>query len=262
MKTVVLVAAHKKYRMPDDSIYLPVHVGHAGKEDIGYVGDDTGPNISKDNPRFCELTGVYWAWKNLSADYIGLVHYRRHFTRKPFLKRLGKDRFASVLTQQELEPLLARYPLIVPKPRKYHIETMYSHYVHLPYAFEKDLQALRQAVGSLAPDYLPAFDTVMGRTSCHMFNMFIMRWQEFDAYCSWLFPILFEVDRHIDVSAYTPMEARAVAYFGEFMLDVWNEKQRLPYFELPVMFMEKQNWLVKGRSFLLRKVFPKRDQRG
>ena len=61
--------------MPQDPSYLPLHVGAAGKADLGFTRDDTGPNISGKNPHFCELTGLYWAWKNLDADYIGLVHY-------------------------------------------------------------------------------------------------------------------------------------------------------------------------------------------
>lgn len=253
----IIVATHKPYQMPDDPMYLPLHVGKAGKQAIGFLGDDTGTSISEENERFCELTGIYWAWKNLSADYIGLVHYRRHFVKKPFSKRLGKNKFASILTKEELSPLLECNPLILPKPRKYYIETMYSHYAHLPYFFEKDLQTLRQVISSMAPDYLMAFDTVMNRTSGHMFNMFIMRRTEFDAYCTWLFPILFETDKRIDVSGYTPTEARAVAYMAEFMLDIWNEKQQLPYTELPVIFMEKQNWIVKGGRFVARKLFPK-----
>ena len=76
----VIVATHKPYEMPSDKLYLPVHVGAAGKESIGYQRDDEGDNISNLNPYFCELTGFYWAWKNLKEDYIGLVHYRRLFT--------------------------------------------------------------------------------------------------------------------------------------------------------------------------------------
>ena len=75
----IIVAAHKKYRMPADDIYLPLHVGAEGKESIGYQGDNIGENISNLNPYFCELTGMYWMWKNLKADYLGLAHYRRHF---------------------------------------------------------------------------------------------------------------------------------------------------------------------------------------
>ena len=76
----ILVATHKKYRMPEDNIYLPIQVGAEGKQSFGFQRDDAGENISSANPRMCELTAVYWAWKNLNADYIGLVHYRRHFT--------------------------------------------------------------------------------------------------------------------------------------------------------------------------------------
>lgn len=41
-----LVATHKKYWMPKDEVYLPIHVGKAGKHDLGYIGDNTGDNIS------------------------------------------------------------------------------------------------------------------------------------------------------------------------------------------------------------------------
>ena len=82
MNIKILVAAHKQYWMPEDSVYLPLHVGAEGKADLGYTKDNMGDNISAKNPNFCELTGLYWAWKNLEADYVGLVHYRRYFTRK------------------------------------------------------------------------------------------------------------------------------------------------------------------------------------
>lgn len=80
MDIKIIVAAHKPYRMPKDSMYLPIQVGRAlSKQEADWQGDDTGDNISCKNPNFCELTGLYWAWKNLKADAIGLVHYRRHF---------------------------------------------------------------------------------------------------------------------------------------------------------------------------------------
>ena len=78
----ILVATHKKYLMPTDDIYIPIQVGAEGKEDLGFQKDNEGDNISAKNPFYCELTGMYWAWKNLNADYIGLVHYRRHFASK------------------------------------------------------------------------------------------------------------------------------------------------------------------------------------
>ncbi|MBQ7883295.1 MAG: DUF4422 domain-containing protein [Phascolarctobacterium sp.] len=79
MDIKILVATHKKYWMPEDEVYLPLHVGRDGKEDLGYMGDNTGDNISDKNASYCELTGLYWAWKNLDCEYIGLCHYRRYF---------------------------------------------------------------------------------------------------------------------------------------------------------------------------------------
>lgn len=79
MKTKIIIATHKPYWVPDDPVYLPVQMGHAIHPDIGYVGDDTGENISEKNWNFCELTGLYWAVHNIDAEYLGIVHYRRYF---------------------------------------------------------------------------------------------------------------------------------------------------------------------------------------
>ena len=94
MNIKILVAAHKQYWMPEDSVYLPLHVGAEGKPDLGYTKDNTGENISAKNPNFCELTGLYWAWKNLEADYVGLVHYRRYLpVRKCGISKRKRIRF-------------------------------------------------------------------------------------------------------------------------------------------------------------------------
>ena len=61
----IIIATHKLYDMPQDDIYLPVHVGREGKDVLPYQPDNTGDNISDKNPSYCELTGLYWALKNL-----------------------------------------------------------------------------------------------------------------------------------------------------------------------------------------------------
>ena len=106
----IIVAAHKVYEMPKDEMYLPVHVGAAGKKSIGYQRDDEGENISELNPFFCELTGFYWAWKNLNYDYVGLVHYRRLF-----------EMNGRTLEQNQIEPYLGKIKVFTPKKRRYWI---------------------------------------------------------------------------------------------------------------------------------------------
>ena len=191
MNIKVIVATHKKYEMPEDSLYLPVHVGREGKEDLGYVGDNTGDNISSKNPSYCELTGLYWAWKNLDTDYIGLAHYRRHFTLKKREQQKKLGLMGSVLTKAEVEPLLEEYKILVPKKRKYYIETLYSHYEHTHY--KEHLDVTREIISEMYPEYVFDFDKVMKQTSGYMFNMYIMEKKLSDTYCQWLFSILFEL---------------------------------------------------------------------
>ena len=137
MDIKILVAAHKTYRMPEDDIFMPVHVGAAGKESIGYQRDDEGENISLKNPYFCELTGLYWMWKNCDNEYNGLVHYRRYFATRKHVA--GNNPFDKIIKRAELEKVLENTDIIVPKKRHYFIETLYSHYAHTHYASHLDI---------------------------------------------------------------------------------------------------------------------------
>lgn len=244
----ILVAAHKKYWMPDDRMYLPIHVGAEGKEDIGYTPDNTGDNISAKNTHYCELTGLYWAWKNLDADFIGLAHYRRHFSNGKLL--CGKRE--RVMCRDELERKIGDYEILLPKPRNYWIETNYSQYAHAHHAI--DLDTTREILAERHPDYVKAFDASMKRTVGHRFNMFIMKRDKLDAYCAWLFDVLFELEKRLDISGYNSYDARVFGFVSERLLDVWIETNGYPYRELPYVFMESQNWLVKGGNFVKRKL--------
>ena len=124
MKNVkLIVATHKKYQMPKDSLYLPLQVGSEGKKELGYEKDNNGDNISLKNPYFCELTGLYWAWKNLKSDYIGLVHYRRYFTLNNKKMKNEQEKFNKVLNMNETQKILENTDIILPKKRKYYTIT-------------------------------------------------------------------------------------------------------------------------------------------
>lgn len=249
MDIKIAVATHKKYWMPDDPVYIPLHVGHSlhKDKDFGYIGDDTGDNISDRNESFCELTGLYWVWKNLKADFKGLVHYRRHFTRGHF----WFDKKSSVYTRSDFRQKLTETDILLPCRRNYYIETNQSHYAHAHYL--SDLQQTRTVISTECSAYLPAFDRQMERTGAHMFNMMVMRSDYFDAYCKWLFSVLFEVEKRTDVSGYDAFQRRLYGYLSELLTDVWIETNRLSYKEIPVLFMEPQNWVKKGGKFLWRK---------
>lgn len=251
MNIKILIATHKKYWIPQEDMYLPIHVGKEGKGDLGYIGDNTGDNISCKNPNYCELTGIYWAWKNLNADYVGVAHYRRHFTDESFFGRIGKSKISCILSYSETEDILAHTDVILPKPRNYFIETNWSQYVHAH--CELDLVLTRNIISDKYPDYIPIFDAYMKKTIGHRFNMFIMKKDLFDTYCNWLFEILFILERQLDISNYSVNDARIFGFVSERLLDVWIIRNNISYMELPVIFMEKQNWLTKAGNFIKRK---------
>ena len=236
MDIKILVATHKQYWMPEDKIYLPIHVGRVEKADLGYLGDDTGDNISAKNANYCELTGLYWAWKNLKCDYIGLCHYRRYFAHAVSGSDMEKKKLA-ILQRTDYEKLLKQYDVILPKQRNYFIETVRSQYEH---AHNKnDLALTEQIVAELYPEYSEAFCKVMGGTKLHIFNMFVMKKEKFDEYCQWLFTILFELEKRIDISSYSQYEARVFGFLSERLLNVWLEKQKLKVKGIDVVFLEK-----------------------
>lgn len=255
----VIIAAHKKYRMPTDSMYLPVHVGAVGKESIGYQRDDEGENISELNPYFCELTGLYWAWKNSDVDYIGLAHYRRHFSFHPH----EKDIWNAVLKESEIEADLGKVKVFVPKKRWYFIETLYSHYAHTHYIIQLD--ETRKIIEEWYPEYLESFDRSVKQRWGYMFNMMIMEQRLLDSYCTWLFDILFELKRRLGEDGLTPFHSRYYGRISEIIFNVWILEQqktgnlKKPEIkEIPLIHMEKINWQKKGTAFLKAKFMGKR----
>lgn len=245
---LVIVATHKKYKMPDDKMYLPLYVGAEGKEDLEYAKDNSGDNISIKNSNFCELTGIYWAWKNLKNSYIGLVHYRRYFTLLNKRLKSEEEKFKNVLTLKQVDQILSGTDIILPKKRKYYIENLYDHYKHTMYI--EPLDETRKIIQDKYPKYLEEFDKLHKRTSAHMFNMFIMKKEILNDYCTWLFDILFELEKRIDISQYDSFHARFFGRVSELLLDVWINTNKLSYKEVRVIDMQKINWCKKGTSFL------------
>lgn len=237
----IMVAAHKKFPMPENkNLYLPVLVGAKRnyKRDIYFQRDDEGENISEKNSNYNELTAIYWAWKNLkNVEAIGLVHYRRLF---------ASDRYKNVpITKNEVEELLENNSVILPKKRKYYIETNYSHYIH---AHKKEpLDRLRTIICDYYPSYLESFDKVMNRRSAHMFNMFIMKREEFNDYSMFIFGILKRLEEDIDISDFSVQEARVFGYLSELLMDVWIEKNEIKYSEV--------GWYQLGEKHTIKKIF-------
>ena len=248
-KAKILVASHKAYAFPEDPLYFPIRVGCALQHPAdAQLCDNTGDHLSEKNGTFCELTALYWAWKNCffdDAEYAGLVHYRRYFS--------GSVRFGTrhILSEQKIDELLRTYDVIVPKKRCYYIETVRSHYGHAHYA--KDLEITKEIVLAKIPEYAEAFDTVMKQRSLYLYNMFVMRSEHFYVYCAWLFPLLFEAEKRIETDGYDSYQRRVFGFLAERLFNVWLLQNGLKTYEVNIVNVEGENLLKKGFLMLKRK---------
>ena len=250
-KVTIIVASHREYPMPKETCYLPLQVGGALTEDTFFLKDDQGDNISDKNPRYCELTGLYWMWKNLhDSDYMGLVHYRRFLGTGGLCPPWKKRR---ILSEKEILELLEQKDIILPQKRHYIIENVYAHYAHTHYREHLDLT--RQAIEALFPETLGNFDRAMKRRSTHAFNMFIMPRELCDDYCRWIFPILDWLDERIDYEQYDDFEKRCPGRITELLLDVWLMSREYSYVEVPVVYTEKKETMRKMLVFIRSYVF-------
>lgn len=253
----IAVASHKPYWMPPDPCYRPVWVGAAlrgGEPPEGWSRDDScEPSLSGRNEAYCELTALWWAWRSLDAGAVGLAHYRRHLSRGPF----GNKRRDRVARSADVLARLGRAPLVLPSPRDYVIETNYSQYAHAHHA--KDLDEAREVLRELSPEVVPAWDASMRRTSGHRFNMLVARRDVLDAWCSFLFPVLAELEHRIDTTGYSANDRRVLGFVAERLLDPWVEANGVPYVEMPVVNLEGEHWPRKAAAFLGRKMRGERE---
>lgn len=251
---VIAVATHKPYRMPQDSIYLPLHVGAALHPEIllDVQSDNTGDNISEKNEYYSELTALYWMWKNQHSAYKGLVHYRRLLGSTSLRKRLfQRDPYKRIITAVEIQRIFQETDIVVAKRRNYYIETVYSHYSHTFGPEQFDL--CREILKEKAPRYVAAWDHSMASRGAHLFNMFVMESSRFDEYCEFMFSILTEMEERLPPSQYDAFNARYLGRVSEVLLDPWLGTNGYDYRELPVISPEPVNWVKKGGAFLMAK---------
>lgn len=249
MSIKIFTITHKPFTPPEDSMYVPLHVGRANAQDLGFLGDDTGDSISSQNPYFCELTGMYWLWKNYhDADYIGICHYRRYLINEN----------GSIFTEPELEKILANYDMITTK-----LLTLTCSYYH---GFGenhhiKDLITTGEVLKEKYPEYADTFETLVHGPHTYFGNILISSKENYDAYCTWLFDILFEVQKRTDFTGYNDYHKRLFGFLSEFLQTVWIQFHGLKVYECKVGMLGEKYETRKLKEQLA-DFFAKRDYTG
>ena len=255
-RLLVLTCHHKDDPFINISkeLFFPVQAGAAlSSQDLGIAKDNDGTHISEKNPYYSELTALYWAWKNTSSDYVGLMHYRQFFSNDrplgfeakniarhvqnfvknrvfrttPYYSRqrvyyipsfshaegLARD-FRAYLDQN-----IDKYDVFVPRKIYLYGVNVRQHYAL--YHNNDDLDVFERILKERHPELGQAHDEVMTGNWMYTYNMFITNRQIFDEYCAVLFDILFEMEKVIDIKAKTDYQKRIFGFISERFLNIY-----------------------------------------
>lgn len=240
---VMLVVAHKLFDEPEDRLlYQTILVGDIKNTNKNRLTDSDGDeNIADKNAYYCELTAMYWAWKNLKCEYIGINHYRRYFM-SPNKK---EKKLTSIISKDEILDLLDKYDIVLPKKKILFPSSIKRYY--LVHHYGKDLELIKNIIKEKTPEYLEAFDKTMRKKSMYVCNMIITNKDIYDRYCKWLFGILFEAEKRMDISEYSKTQQRVFGFLAERLLNVWIEKNnQLSVYELPMLSLEQKDYSFRA----------------
>lgn len=247
------VVTHKKLptehieKLPAD--YKIIHAGKALTDDFGYIGDDTGDNISNLNPNLNELTALYWIWKNSSESLIGLSHYRRFFTdsdeEKNFMTYVDRNfAYEKILTKDQALKILKNFDVIVTKPANrgtIWFEDLVNDLELANFA----LSTVRKHLMRVHPEDVDAFDYLINTSLFYCKNMFVARRYVFDDYCKWLFSFYLDATREVmnnkTYENVVKRNTRLMGFLAERVQTVWLMKNNLRIKELYII--EKLNGL-------------------
>lgn len=216
----VYVVTHKPFDRPLPKDYEYMQVNAANNPHFCPLTDDTGDNISKKNPYYCELTAAYWIWKNdTEHDIVGLVHYRRLLTRRALSSSQNH-----YVTDKAARKWLRRYDMISSRPQTF--KSSAEEQLMLC-TRAQDIALLRQTIERVAPDYLEAYDTVMQGSETYFCNLLICKKERWDDYYAWVFSILFAMEEKVDMTGYSVQEQRLYGYLAERLFTVYVLKNHL-----------------------------------
>ena len=271
-KIKILVCYYQPWEILSDDLFFPIQAAKASSNyNLNIQGDDTDDNISTKNDTYSEFTVWYWAWKNIkkyfpNMEYVGLSHYRRYFCMDKKEKRnklIYSKKIPSMPNYKEFFINdLKKYDIILPKPEyyKYNLQMQYS-YFHNSF----DFACLRDIVLDLYPEYSDSFLEVFDNNKISLYCMFVAKFELFNKYFNWLFPILFEAERRINTTFYTQYQKRVLAFLGERLLNVYVHHNNLKVKYRPIFFIKDEIYenkvsiiplILKTIKFIIKIILP------
>ena len=239
----IFVVCHKDCYVPDLPFLKPIQVGTALSSTMlpNMLHDNEGDNISDKNKQYCELTAQYWAWKNIDADYYGFFHYRRYFSFNKEtlkeddygnieLKSLSDINIDLLGLNSEIPDTVSKYDVVTVRKRNINIlrekagqkkKNNHEEYDSNDFQHIEDLDKALTILYKKYPEFKTSAEKYMKDTYAYECNMFIMKKDLYLEYCNWLFDILFELEKELDLTYYNIEENRVFGFIAERLFGIF-----------------------------------------
>lgn len=244
---------------------IPLQLGfHETGIEMGIQKDNTDDNRSLKHPVYSEYSGVYWLWKNVPAEYKGMMHHRRSFTFENlspskrfriytrllinYVRNLYKHSpisYSEIVKcgsneeyKEKLNCFLQKLPnlfesgydIVVPKPYHFYRITIEEFFDEVVGRIM--MSSLRLIFKNQYPDYYPYFEKTLRGSRLYYANLEIMRNGIFDEYCTFVFGVfdLLENDL-LNKRCYVNLNKemalyRSFGYIGELITNTFILKKK------------------------------------
>lgn len=283
----IFISYKDKHPIIKSEILQPIQTGRdiADEEFDGMIGDNIGDNISKDNPRYNELSAQYWIWKHYqevgNPDYVGFMHYRRHFLFNetlplPIYTWFDKcavhvfpkicPQYLEYIKDDYIREYFPKYDCMVIKPHdlknvSHRYNCVRDRFLDLKEQEGRFYDVFIEVIKSLHPDYMAEIDEFDRGTQIYLCNMFVMRKDLFEDYCEFLFSTLKEIDNRIDSTNFSSAKSRFLGFLGEFVLSIYifklrkNPNIKIKEMNASLIMMPKPKDIKKCRKYKILRHF-------
>lgn len=172
--------------------------------------DCEGDNISEKNRQYCELTVLYWIWKNAKEEIVGLSHYRRHF--------ILPDNWQNIMISNKIDVILPVPTFVYPSIEENYKERHDS----------ADWEFLMKYLEKNRPEDYAAAKKVFSENLYSPCNMFIMHRAVLNELCSWMFPIVDAVAVHGGIKEDVYLN-RYPGFISERLITLFFQKNKNVY---------------------------------
>jgi hypothetical protein len=254
----ILIVTHKDKVCFNNTIFRPIQVNSSLNKfiiDENYYSDNLGDSISEKNSNYCELTALYWMWKNLNNEKVlGLNHYRRYFNflnnpiiqlhqivnLKPNNKIIERHNIQKEKVNSRINKWLEKYDLILPYKQNIKIRKKFAsvkdqyYYLHL----KNDWDTLVSVIIEKFPEYEASIDKYLNKSNeIYIANIFVAKTDWLNKYCTWLFSILFELENRM-IPSEDPYQKRVYGFMAERLLTLYVRHNNFKVKELQILYIE------------------------